>query len=247
MPASKNLTGMPDNAYEPTITDEKRAAEERALGMIDPGHPSLNDVAHPVVPDHIQATQIQQVIARLFETAKGQRNAHQRSKANRTLVGLAAPQIGEPLCIVLIDTAITPDRKGRGRLECFINPEIVWRSRETEEGREGCFSAGPVWGLVRRPIAIKIRAFDAQGRRVERVFENFTARIAQHEIDHLSGIRFADRITVERKRHWVHVEEMQQYKQEYRTWKRICTLERWEAFKKYGHQKAASPEHASAV
>ncbi len=116
-------------------------------------------------------------------------------------------------------------------MECFINPEVIWRSRETEEGREGCFSAGPVWGLIRRPVAVKIRALTPDGRRTERVFEGFTARIVQHECDHLNGIRFADRIRSDKKRHWVHTEELPMYPKHINQWPRLCSQERWDAWK----------------
>src|SRR5690606_23267713 len=99
---------------------------------------------------------IRNVVARLLEAASSQQRANLDNKKHRTLVGLAAPQIGVGLRIIVVDTKIRPDRKNPGNLECFINPKIIWRSKEAEEMREGCFSAGPVWGLVRRPTAIKL-------------------------------------------------------------------------------------------
>ena len=84
--------------------------------------------------------------------------------------------------------------------------------------------------MVRRPIAVKIRAFNAAGKPVERIFEGFTARIVQHEIDHLNGVRFPDRIRSDRKRHWVHTEELDRYVARYKSWPRHCTRKRWHAF-----------------
>jgi len=228
MPAS-NL--LPTELYELTDEDRRRFAEEENRGMVSPRNPILNQAARMVAPGEVSSDRIQSVIARLLETAGSQQKNDVKDEKRRMLVGLAAPQIGEPLRIVVIDTVITPDRKNPGKLECFINPEIIWHSRETEEGREGCFSAGPVWGLVRRPIAVKLRAYTADGTLVERIFEDFTARIAQHELDHLDGIRFPERITLDKKRHWVHTEELLQYPKLIKNWGRICTRERWEAFK----------------
>jgi len=88
-----------------------------------------------------------------------------------------------------------------------------------------------VWGLVRRPVAVKIRAIDANGDVVERIFEGFQARIACHEIDHLDGIRFPERIKSDRKRHWVHTEEWPDYPEHIHHWSRLCSLDRWEKFK----------------
>jgi len=224
-------SGLPADLYAATVEDKQKSAEEKALGMVDPSDPVLRHVAREVGHNKVSSARIQHIIIRLFATAEGQRRGHQASKKRRTLVGLAAPQIGEGVRIIVMDPRIGPDRKHPGKLVCLIDPEIVWRSRETEEGREGCFSAGPVWGLVRRSVAVKVRAFTPGGKRVEHIFEGFTARIAQHEIDHLDGVRFADRITSDRKRHWVHTEELADYPKHIKHWPRLCTRTRWEAFK----------------
>ncbi|HSX32160.1 MAG TPA: peptide deformylase [Candidatus Saccharimonadales bacterium] len=234
MPAKPSSKLLPADAYELTAEDKIRFASEADAGMVLPTDPVLLTVAQAIAPAEIAAPAVQDVVTLLLRTARGQQ--HTRSKARslakgRMLVGLAAPQVGKRLCIIVIDTKIDQERKKPGKLECFINPEIIWRSRETEEGREGCFSAGPVWGLVRRPIAVKIRAYAPDGKQVEHIFEGFTARIVQHEIDHLHGIRFPERITSDRKRHWVHTDELKEYPKAMHHWHRICTRARWEAFK----------------
>lgn len=227
MPAKKNSPVLlPEDLYVLTAADKERTAAEEALGMVMPSHPVLQQKAVAIREGEINAERVKQMIIRLNAIATGQR-ALRKGKKKRTLVGLAAPQIGEPVRIILIDTKVQPSRKHFYRPECFINPEIVWRSRETEEGREGCFSTGPVWGLVRRSIAVKIRALTPEGVQIERVFEGFTARIAQHEIDHLDGVRFPDRIKSDKKRHWVHAEEVDAYPRHIKHWRRLCTLDRW--------------------
>ncbi|MET1033188.1 MAG: peptide deformylase [Candidatus Saccharimonadales bacterium] len=232
MPASKlSAQLLPNDFYDITEADIARAAEEQALGMVAPSDPILVKIAQEVLPEQIAGEDIQQVISDLYEAAQGQRKGSRNNKKRRMLVGLAAPQIQKSLRIVLIDTGIDFARKRTGKLECFINPKIVWRSRETEEGREGCFSAGPVWGLVRRPVAVKIRAIDISGKPIERILEGFTARIAQHEIDHLNGIRFPDRIKTDRKRHWVHAEEIALYPKLIKHWPRLCSKEHWNQLK----------------
>lgn len=227
----QKLALLPEDAYALTATDVARFNEEQARGMVPPSARLLSEVAQMVEPHTLQDKHIVQAIERLFEAADGQRYSTKQKRAKRTLVGLAAPQIGEPYRIVLIDTKVSESRRHYGKLECFINPEIIWRTRETVEGREGCFSAGPVWGLVRRPVAVKIRAVTPDGQPTERIFEGFTARIACHEVDHLDGIRFPERIRSEHKRHWVHTEELSEYPARIRHWPRLCSMERWEAFK----------------
>lgn len=217
--------------YDLTPGDKNRFGDEKRLGLVLPSHSVLAKVAADVPERSIHTDAIQRLVIRLFETANGQRTGkHASKKKGRGMVGLAAPQIGVSKRIIITDTQIGEGRKTFGKLECFINPVILWRSRETAEGREGCFSTGPVWGLVRRPVAIKIRAFTPDGTQVERIFEGFTARILQHEIDHLDGVRFPDRIKSNNKRHWVHAEEFEAYAKQYRMWPRKCTLERWQSY-----------------
>lgn len=134
----------PVDAYGLSPEDVTRFAEELALGMVPVNNPVLTTVAPPVPTDRITTPRIQAVIDQLITVARGQLANRKHSPTKRRLVGLAAPQIGTSLRIIMVDTAATPDRKNGGKLECFINPEIIWRSRETAEGREGCFSAGPV-------------------------------------------------------------------------------------------------------
>lgn len=228
MSAKKQLsTLLPVDLYDLTIEDRRRFAEEQALGIVAPGHPVLVGQSAVIDPKLIKSALFQRMIQRLLLVAGSQQNHTHHEQVRRTLVGLAAPQIGEPWRMIAVDTQISLDRKKSGKLECFINPEIVWRSRETQEAREGCFSAGPVWGLVRRAVAVKIRAYSPNGQKVERIFEDFTARIVQHEIDHLDGIRFPERIRSDKKRHWVHAEEIAAYPELIHHWPRICSIKRW--------------------
>lgn len=226
-------TSIAVSRYALTAGDQKRFADELELGLVPANHPALGKTAKLLPVEEIGSQKVQSIIDTLFAAATNQRDSkHAHKRKGRGMVGLAAPQIGVELRIILIDTHITRERKKFGKLECFINPEIIWQTRETEEGREGCFSTGPVWGLVRRSIAIKIRAIGREGKPLERILEGFTARIACHEIDHLNGIRFPDRITKDAKRHWVHAEELEVYPKQMHEWPRICTKERWEGFKK---------------
>ncbi|HTH72557.1 MAG TPA: peptide deformylase [Candidatus Pristimantibacillus sp.] len=231
MPASKpSALLLPPDLYDVTAGDKRRTAQEKLLGMLPPQSPQLSQPVPPVDPKLIPAPVIQSVIQKLLIASGSQRQNSQERKTHRMLVGLAAPQLGEPYRIILIDERVTSARTHGGRLTCLINPKVVWRSRETEEGREGCFSAGPVWGLVRRPVAVKVRALTPSGDKIERVFEGFTARIVQHEIDHLDGIRFPDRIRSDRKRHWVHAEEIPVYPENIQHWPRLCSKDRWKRY-----------------
>ncbi len=100
-------------------------------------------------------------------------------------VGLAAPQVGILKRVVVIDI-------GDGLIE-LINPEIIETSGEQIDD-EGCLSVVGESGAVKRPYYVKVRAFDRQGRLFEIEGEELLARAFCHEIDHLDGILFVDKI-----------------------------------------------------
>lgn len=101
-------------------------------------------------------------------------------------VGLAAPQIGVSLRVIVVEF--------EEQLYTVANPEIVWASAETEVADEGCLSIPGLVGKVERPARVRVRAKDAKGKAMGLVAEGWLARIFQHEIDHLDGILYPDRM-----------------------------------------------------
>jgi peptide deformylase len=115
-------------------------------------------------------------------------------------VGLAAPQIGQPIQLAIIETLPEEDEEGNeivGSRELYViaNPEIYWISREEEKGIEGCLSIPGYLGEVERPASIRVRGLDRHGRKFRKRFDDWTARIFQHEIDHLHGVLYIDKLT----------------------------------------------------
>jgi peptide deformylase len=106
-------------------------------------------------------------------------------------IGLAAPQIGVPKRITVIDLSFkqNPDDK-----IVLVNPEIIMREGKQSE-EEGCLSLPDIREKVTRSAKVKIRAQDAKGNWFEREAEELLARAFQHEIDHLDGILFIFRIS----------------------------------------------------
>ena len=94
-------------------------------------------------------------------------------------VGLAAPQVGISKQIVVVLINENP--------KCFINPEIISHSQETETCEEGCLSIPETFIPVERYKSIKIKYRDLSGRPRVETYENLEARVLQHEIDHLLG------------------------------------------------------------
>lgn len=102
-------------------------------------------------------------------------------------VGLAAPQIGQPICLIVFDT--TPERNQPGVL---INPEIVSHSKNTVEKLEGCLSCKGFEGWVNRFEKVTVKGQTLSGKVITLKAEGLLARMFQHEIDHLSGIIITD-------------------------------------------------------
>lgn len=101
-------------------------------------------------------------------------------------VGLAAPQVGlsERLIVVEYDE----------QQFALANPEIRWASEETEVGEEGCLSLPKLYGDVERSRAVRVQGLDIANKRVTIEAEGWLSRIFQHEVDHLDGILFPDRM-----------------------------------------------------
>lgn len=111
-------------------------------------------------------------------------------------VGIAAPQVGHAERIVVVDVSSKPKIKHHGRL-VLVNPEIThWEGFVV--GREGCMSVPDYTGNVIRAERITLEAVDEFGAALHYEFEGYEARAVQHEIDHLDGLLFLDRLVSRR-------------------------------------------------
>jgi peptide deformylase len=114
-------------------------------------------------------------------------------------VGLAAPQIGVPLRAIV---TLVEDK-----LNVVLNPEIVKESAEEIEGEEGCLSIPRWYGPVMRKEAVTVRGLSQTGKPIKIKSEGWEARAFQHEIDHLDGVLFTDRVTDRTRLHRVEIAE----------------------------------------
>ena len=110
--------------------------------------------------------------------------------------GLAAPQIGVPLRLVIFGVKSNPRYPGIDDVPdtVLINPVLTALSDEIEEGWEGCLSVPGMRGWVPRFHKLRYSGFDEHGKRFERDAEGFHARVVQHEVDHLDGVLYPMRI-----------------------------------------------------
>lgn len=142
----------------PILTEPNKVLRKRA-----------EDVASDLIPD------VKQLITDMIETmiaAKG--------------VGIAAPQVGKSLRIVIINTEEEP--------MVLINPIIVNRSWRKVIDEEGCLSVPGKFGLVKRPVNVKVETLNEDGKFIKFKAKGIFARVIQHELDHLDGVLFIDKV-----------------------------------------------------
>jgi peptide deformylase len=153
------------------------------------GHPVLRARAKALEPADIKSPAIQQLIDDMFETMQEYQG-----------VGLAAPQVHKSVRIFVagfaprLDDDEDDDEEDRVPLMALINPEIAIVGADTADDWEGCLSIPDIRGRVTRAREIKVKAYDRRARRIEITARSFTARVIQHETDHLDGVLFFDRM-----------------------------------------------------
>jgi len=147
------------------------------------GDPRLLEVSRPV--ERVDTSELQALITDMDDTMRALDGA-----------GLAAPQIGVPLRVVIFELASNPRYPNVESVPytVLVNPVIMPLDDDSEEGWEGCLSIPGMRGLVPRYRRLRYRGTDAKGAAVDRTVEGFHARVVQHECDHLDGILYPMRI-----------------------------------------------------
>jgi len=150
------------------------------------GNPVLRKKAELVPLENIDSSAIQSLIDDMIDAKEEYHGA-----------GLAAPQIHESLQIIVVgigdserypDSLLTPDT-------IIINPKVASFSQDMDEDWEGCLSLNDLWGMVKRSNEIVVEGYNREGGSIEIQAKGFTARVFQHEIDHLYGKLFVDRMS----------------------------------------------------
>jgi peptide deformylase len=147
------------------------------------GDPRLLAVAEPVRA--FGTPELEQLLADMRDTMRDLNGA-----------GLAAPQIGVGLRVVIFGIDVNPRYPDAERVPftVLINPELTPVGDERVEGWEGCLSVPGMRGLVPRYRQLRYRGSDEAGRTIDRTVSDFHARVVQHEVDHLDGILYPRRI-----------------------------------------------------
>jgi len=153
------------------------------------GNQVLRKEAQDITPDY---PELQSLISDMFETLTASDG-----------VGLAAPQIGRDIRLVVIDLDVLSDDlpEYKDFRNVYINPYILEYDEESkkESLEEGCLSIPGIHENVTRPTRIRVKYLDKDFKEHDEWVEGYLARVMQHEFDHLSGVMFVDRISPMRK------------------------------------------------
>ncbi len=164
------------------------------LKVVQAGDPVLRQASRPVSADEIKSASMQQLIELMRETMRDSPG-----------VGLAAPQVGESLQLAVIEDRVeymrdlSPDQlaeRGRSPIEfhVIINPRVSILEDRSAEFFEGCLSVTGYAALVRRSARIRVDCLNEHAEPVTIEAQGWYARILQHEIDHLNGTLYVDRM-----------------------------------------------------
>jgi len=147
------------------------------------GDPRLLEVSRPV--ERFDTAELRELLNDMQDTMHSLNGA-----------GLAAPQIGVPLRVVIFGIQSNPRYPDAEPVPftVLVNPVLETLGDELEEGWEGCLSVPGMRGLVPRYKRLRYRGFDASGHAIDRTVDDFHARVVQHECDHLDGVLFPMRV-----------------------------------------------------
>jgi peptide deformylase len=167
---------------EVSTSDAKPSEKMASIGIVQEGDPILRQTAMPFDLPR-EAEDARRIVAQLQSAIERATQIHNFAKG----MGVAAPQIGISRAVAVVRT---PD----GHSVTLLNPMVIEEASATDEQYEGCWSFFDVRGKVRRPIALQVEHQDIDGNRHITVFERGDARLIGHEIDHLNGVLYVDRM-----------------------------------------------------
>jgi peptide deformylase len=177
----------------PWRIDAGRRAKWSAPSFVSANAVDIRQIGDPVLhapakKPRLSRPELEALVARMFASMVVARG-----------IGIAAPQIGVPLRVAIMDV----DEAGIVAIE----PTIEWASEEKEETSEGCLSVRGMYGMLERPLAVRLVADDIAGKRFTLVGDEFGAQCMFHETDHLNGILYVDRLKSREDLHTVEPDE----------------------------------------
>ncbi|MHB1330701.1 MAG: peptide deformylase [Minisyncoccota bacterium] len=173
------------------MTTKEQKTKQSAILQKD--SPVLRGIAKEVPIKDIKSKELKEIISKMKKAVRKEEDG----------VAIAAPQIGESLrifvvagrALAIIDKNKDPEGEKTYPDLVFVNPELTKLSKKKKKMEEGCLSVRWLYGQVERSERVYIKAFDEEGKKVERGAAGLLAQIFQHEVDHLNGVLFIDKAT----------------------------------------------------
>ncbi|MDI1353148.1 MAG: peptide deformylase [bacterium] len=153
--------------------------------LLDKENPILRQTAEPITATEFDNEWLRNLVQTMIDIM-----------AEKGAVGVAAPQIGISKRVIVFGTNYTKRRKPEHPIPdtVLINPSLRVLSEEIQTDYEGCLNCGELMGKVPRAMTIEYSGFDLTGNKITKQVTGLEARIVQHEIDHLDGFLFFDRV-----------------------------------------------------
>ncbi|KAJ3314200.1 hypothetical protein HDV04_000923 [Boothiomyces sp. JEL0838] len=177
----------------------------RKTKILCAGHPMLRSKAQPVDLTKLKSKEFQDIVTKMKQAI---------SKSG--VIGMAAPQVGHSVRLIavnLTDNLLLKEKRVEKLMPTtfFVNPQLKVLKQEYQKEYEFCESIPSYSGIVSRATRVYLTAFDLDGNKVEGQYTGFMARVLQHEVDHLEGIVFVDKMEPTSLRHDKYVGEFEMH------------------------------------
>jgi len=189
------------------------------IAVLTEDDPRLRQVCAPLSRRELHLKEQQIEIDGLLDYVYGRGNkgvGEAQDKSSQSVVGLSANQVGVMKQIAIVDLSI--GCKGYHDLHILINPRIVWRSKSVVSKNEGCVNFPTIRGTTKRSATVKVEALDRSGNEITLKVTGWAAVLLQHEVDHLNGHLFIDRLLDPTEADLVEAGEYINYRKQMKTW-----------------------------
>jgi peptide deformylase len=146
------------------------------------------------VPDPV-LKQVAKEVAKVDDSIRAQMDLMLKTMYEAPGIGLAANQVSLLNRVIVMDIAQREDEQGTRKPIVMANPQIIWQSEEPSVWEEGCLSIPGQYAEVERPLIVRVKYLDYDGKQQEQEFEGLGSHCVQHEIDHLDGVLFIDHLS----------------------------------------------------
>lgn len=187
------------------------------MKILDKEDPQLHEKCNDVTSKEIKSLAFQKIIDEMSDIVYQRSNKGKNRNLNKPMtVGLSANQIGIMKRISIVDLAI--GSKKNHDIHILINPKILYKGKRRIQKHEGCVNLPEIWGRVERYSHIKVSALTRFGIPIELDLKGWPAVLLQHEIDHLNGYLFIDRLENPKQAHFVTDNLMKKYRKLNKEW-----------------------------